>query len=236
MNASAQGVSGVARIFRSPVVRLLSAIGIAAVLTFSIFLFMYVLITNRDRNDDQIQSRRAIIPIRTEKPTEVRRKKRVLPKKRKRKDTPKPQDLKFNVSTNPNLPSAPTRMNIPITNTAISGVKVDMSGFGNFSNTRATVGRDQVLMARVRTRPVYPENMRHREISGWVEVGFTVGKTGATKNVKVIRADPPSIFDSAAIRAIKRWKYQPQVEDGKAIEVAGQMIRFTFNIDGSVDG
>lgn len=236
MNAAAQSSSAMAEIFRRPIVRLLAALGIAGVLTFGIFLFMYVLISNRDRNDDQINSRRAIVPIRTMKKSEVRKKKRELPKKRKREDIPKPQDLKFNVSPSPNLPNMPTRMNIPITNPSLNGVKVDMSGFGAFAGSKAPMSRNQSLMPRVRISPVYPENMRHREVTGWVEVGFTVGKTGATKNIRVLKANPPAVFDRAAMRAVKGWKYQPQVEDGKSIEVGGQTVRFSFNIDGSVSG
>lgn len=65
--------------------------------------------------------------------------------------------------------------------------------------------------------PRYPRRAAERDITGWVEVHFTVTATGETANVSVNRADPESVFDRAAVEAVKKWAFEP-------IEYRGQVI------------
>ena len=61
-----------------------------------------------------------------------------------------------------------------------------------------------------------------------MQVQFSVGATGLVQNAKVVKADPPGVFDQAALRAIARWRYNPMIENGKAVERVGlqTVIRF----------
>jgi protein TonB len=67
--------------------------------------------------------------------------------------------------------------------------------------------------------PNYPLNAMKKGLEGYVLLRFTVTETGAVSDPEVLRAEPPIVFDRAAKRAILRWKYQPQVVNGKPTAV-----------------
>ena len=77
--------------------------------------------------------------------------------------------------------------------------------------------------------PKYPRAAQRRGDSGWVDIVFTVGVDGAVSNVEVRKADPEGVFDSAAIRAVEKWKFEPVSEDGILVEVrAGVRMMFAL--------
>lgn len=82
----------------------------------------------------------------------------------------------------------------------------------------------------VRIPPQYPHGPLSREIEGWVLVEFSITRTGTVEDIKVVDSDPPNTFNRAAIRAIKRWKYQPQMLNGKAIAQHNMREIFKFEI------
>lgn len=75
------------------------------------------------------------------------------------------------------------------------------------------------LTPLVRVPPEYPMKALADEIEGFVLLRFTVTETGSVEDPEVLRADPPRIFDRAALRAVLRWKFQPQIRDGKPARV-----------------
>ena len=83
----------------------------------------------------------------------------------------------------------------------------------------------------VRVDPQYPIRAADRGVEGWVELEFTISESGAVKEAKVIAAKPKGVFNRAALRAIKRWKYNPKVEDGVAVERPGVTVRLEFNLE-----
>ncbi len=85
------------------------------------------------------------------------------------------------------------------------------------------------LTPLVRIPPEYPMGARAKEIEGYVIVRFTVTETGAVADPEILRSEPPGVFDRAARRAVLRWKYQPQLSDGKPISVKSY-TRLTFAI------
>jgi protein TonB len=42
---------------------------------------------------------------------------------------------------------------------------------------------------------------------------------------RVVSANPPGVFDDAALRAIEKWRYQPKLDAGRPVE---SRLRFTF--------
>ena len=83
----------------------------------------------------------------------------------------------------------------------------------------------------VRVPPQYPERAASRGIEGWVQLGFTVNETGGCEEIKVIAADPPEIFDKAAIRALERWRYKPKIDDGRPVKQYNQQVVITFDLE-----
>ncbi len=65
--------------------------------------------------------------------------------------------------------------------------------------------------------PKYPRRAAERDVTGWVDVYFTVTTSGETANVSVNRSDPTSVFDRAAVEAVEKWAFQP-------VEYRGQLI------------
>jgi len=57
--------------------------------------------------------------------------------------------------------------------------------------------------------PRYPPEAYRDRTAGEVQVEFTVGTDGSVTSARVVRADPPRVFDREALNAVKRWKFQP---------------------------
>lgn len=83
----------------------------------------------------------------------------------------------------------------------------------------------------VKVQPNYPRRAITRGIEGYVIVEFTVTKSGTTRDIRVVEAVPPGIFDKASIRAASRFKYKPRVIKGQAVEVHGVQNKITFELD-----
>ena len=85
------------------------------------------------------------------------------------------------------------------------------------------------LIPLVRVNPDYPHRAAMNGVEGYVIMRFTVTETGSVADPEVLRADPPGYFETAARRAILRWKYQPQIQDGKAARVV-TMTKLIFEL------
>ncbi|HET6435393.1 MAG TPA: energy transducer TonB [Xanthomonadaceae bacterium] len=57
--------------------------------------------------------------------------------------------------------------------------------------------------------PRYPTEAYRAGTSGEVQVEFTVAADGSVSDVRVVRANPPRVFDREAVSAVKRWRFQP---------------------------
>jgi len=64
----------------------------------------------------------------------------------------------------------------------------------------------------------YPTRASQRDITGWVEVTFTVTKSGETANIEVLRAEPEKTFDISAMEAVKKWTFEPRQYQGEPID------------------
>ena len=83
-------------------------------------------------------------------------------------------------------------------------------------------------LKRTRTvQPVYPESARKRGIEGWVELAFTVQPNGTVEDVEVRNASPADVFDDAAVRAIRGWRFEPVERNGERVAQRA-MVRLRF--------
>jgi TonB family protein len=67
--------------------------------------------------------------------------------------------------------------------------------------------------------PDYPQPALQRRVSGSVMLQFTVDAKGEPRDIHVIEATPPGVFDDAATAAVRHWRYAPMLVDGGAVEV-----------------
>ena len=87
-----------------------------------------------------------------------------------------------------------------------------------------------VVVVGLITLPAHAEFIGGDQIEGWVKLEFTVLEDGSVGDVKVLEAEPGRIFNSAATRAILRWRFKPKVVDGKPVQ-----RRATQTIDFKLD-
>lgn len=85
------------------------------------------------------------------------------------------------------------------------------------------------LIPLVRIPPEFPQRAAARGVEGYVILRFTVTETGSVADPEVLRANPPGFFELAAKRAVMRWKYQPQIRNGKPTRVL-TLTRITFQL------
>lgn len=91
---------------------------------------------------------------------------------------------------------------------------------------------DGEMLPLVNVTPTYPTRAASRGIEGWCQVSFTVTETGGVRDVIVVDAEPPEIFDTASIRAAEKFKFQPKVVDGKGVEVPNVQYVFRYQLEG----
>ncbi len=73
--------------------------------------------------------------------------------------------------------------------------------------------------------PEYPELAKRARVQGKVNLAVTVDEEGHVSNVEVIGGHPMLLI--AAEKAVKQWKYQPTLLNGKAIPVVA-FVRVNF--------
>lgn len=100
-------------------------------------------------------------------------------------------------------------------------------------DTTLTVSRDPVPVYK--PLPRYPNVAARRGIEGYVVVEFTVTKTGAVRDARVVggydsTGNPTRVFNRSALAAAERFKYQPQMADGKPVERYGVRNRITYKM------
>ena len=98
------------------------------------------------------------------------------------------------------------------------------------SKMKMTAGSDRDIVPLVRINPDYPPRALSRGIQGWVIVQFTISATGTVKDQIVVDSSN-KIFDDAALKAIGRWRYNPKVEEGVAVERKGVQTKLVFQLE-----
>ena len=92
------------------------------------------------------------------------------------------------------------------------------------------IGRDSDIVPLVRIQPTYPPREAARGVEGWVVLQYDITATGAVTNVAVVESEPGTAFDSAAADAVARWRYNPRVVNGQAVERVGVRTRISFDL------
>jgi protein TonB len=74
------------------------------------------------------------------------------------------------------------------------------------------------LTALRTVEPEFPNSAQQSQISGWVEMEFTVALDGSVKDIKVTGSEPRRVFDNAATTALRKYRYKPVLKDGQPVE------------------
>ncbi len=79
-------------------------------------------------------------------------------------------------------------------------------------------------------RPAYPYMARRRGVQGVVRVRFLVDREGRVRNLEILEADPPGVFEDAVREAIPAWRFRPGRQDGRTVETLVELpIRFELD-------
>lgn len=65
--------------------------------------------------------------------------------------------------------------------------------------------------------PEYPVRARKKGTTGEVRLSLLVGVDGRVRDVRVLSAQPPGVFDQAAIAAVRQWTYTPATYEGQPV-------------------
>lgn len=155
------------------------------------------------------------------------------PKVEKPKPKPKPK------------PKAQPKAPLPDLGAMLGGLAMNIPEFssgdfaGDGSNILGDVAADAAMSeGTVDTKPrvisrgplEYPPSAAKKRIKGYVVVNLLIAKDGSVELAKVIASSPAGIFDQAALRGVRSWRFAPAKYKGNPVKVwAKQKVRFDFN-------
>lgn len=197
--------------------RYAQAIVLGALATLALFLLMQRLIEAGLGRGDEAVTGQVIEFVRVREDTETERKRR-MPRKLAQEEPPPPPDIDMARAPKPR-------------NAELSTVSVNLDFGLEGGPGLGTAPSDADVMPLVRIEPTYPARAASRGIEGWVLLEFTITPAGTVRDPRVVDYEPSSIFNSAAIRAVKKWKYKPKIVDGAAVPREGVQVVLTFVLD-----
>jgi len=204
----------------SSLLRFGAALAIAAVATFAVFWMMQSLISSGGSVLNEQDYGRIQNFVMSKPDDDVRTKDR------------KPQKP-------PVPPQEPPKPDMPAPDIAKADTSAfDIGGFDLGADLNVDAGLtggsgDGEYLPIVKVAPTYPRRAAQKGIEGYVVVEFTVTTLGTVIDPRVIEADPPGIFDRAAMQAVTKFKYKPKMENGKPLEVKGVRNIIRFELDKS---
>lgn len=216
--------------FASRALAVIGPLFLATVTTIGLLWVMQSLIIGQKANLDESKSLNLVDFVRTPETPEVDVKQR-QPKKPPPPEEPPPEvdKVEFNV-------------NVEASEWGLSPV-LDGNA-GDMSNSFSFVS-DGNYLPIVKVQPTYPQSALIHGQEGWVVLSFTVDELGRVvdpvvlENCAHVKAPqteeecwdrPNRVFDSAALRAVRKFKYKPKVEDGEPIATHNVRHKITFEL------
>mgnify|MGYP000633632841 CR=1 FL=1 len=80
------------------------------------------------------------------------------------------------------------------------------------------------------TQPRYPRKAAMNFVSGFVEFELTVKANGKAANITVVKSVPEGVFEKEALKAIKKWKFKPRMENGVAVSQNNMKYTMEFKM------
>jgi len=202
--------------------RLLLALPASVLIAVSLFSFMAWMVDKGNQRAPKPSEAVRFDMVMVENDADVQRRQRSVPEQPEPPKAPEPMDLS-QADTQMEPMSQMTPVSALGLNTALEGIAISAP------NLKGTMGNQQALPL-YRVDPRYPSKALKRRVEGYVIMRFTIDATGRPKDIEVIEAEPERMFEREAIRALKKWKYQPKVEDGVSIEQFGQTAKVEFKL------
>ncbi len=194
------------------------ALILAMLLTSSLFWFLQEMVSETVDTGELRQATR-IEFTRMRRDTEVESRREEYQKPQREKPPAVPSAPRLSVAASAPGAGSAVQMLTPKIDT--SGIKLDISAGGS----------DRDVTPLVRVNPEYPRRALQRGIEGWVQMQFTITAAGTVKDIKVVDSEPKKVFDEPAVQAVSRWRYNPRVENGVAVERVGIRVLLRFKLE-----
>ena len=189
-------------------------IPVAAFVTISLFVLMMTLIAEEFKPQDKIESASFEINPKVEDIKVIQREVKV-DKVKKVVTPPPPPTIERAKADKPTERIASLEGAIP----EFEAPKIDR---GNFKI--AVSDRDAQPLVRI--PPIMPTRA---EKSGHCLVRFDVSPEGAPFNV-VTTFCTQSLFERATIKSVQKWKFNPKIQDGRAVSRSGVETKVTYRL------
>jgi len=191
---------------------------VALVITFGLFTIMQSLVARGTGGLSEKRERTVFDFVRLARDEKTETKKREKPDR-------KVQQPQSHVPMAIAKSSSPVKQAIKIPN-ATFRPELALAG----GPTLGAGGADADVMPLVRVNPRYPPRAQARGVEGWVYLEFTITPQGTTTDIVVLDSDPKGYFERSAVNAVKKYKYKPRIEGGKAVPRPGVQIVLSFDI------
>ncbi|HCM04568.1 MAG TPA: hypothetical protein DIC30_01030 [Oceanospirillales bacterium] len=187
--------------------KLIVAFLCSVVVTGSIFAVMNSMVTTDAEMNKNLGEQTVIDFIRLKQDSESR------VKEREKKEPPKPKKP-------PMPPQQTAQQNTPMKQIAmrLPNITPDLSLANKSLLGDAQIGMgfgDGDVIPLVRMPAQYPSKAKRRNIEGFVKARLEINALGTVDSVEIIDSKPRGVFERSAIRALYKYKFKPQIIDGK---------------------
>lgn len=119
----------------------------------------------------------------------------------------------------PNLGTSLSGIQVGLPEFQVAGVaEVSESLLGDLEDvalTEEAVDEPPVIQSRPLT---YPERAKQRSLEGRVVISALVGTDGRVKEMQILEANPPGVFDQTVRSAVPNWTFRPARYNGEPVE------------------
>jgi protein TonB len=187
--------------------KLMLAFLCSIIVTGSIFAVMNGMVSSDGAQNNNQGEQTVIDFIRLKQDSESRI------KQRDKKEPPRPKKP-------PMPPEQAAQQNTPMKQIAMRmpNISPDLSLANRSLLGDAQIGMgfgDGDVIPLVRMPAQYPNKAKRRNIEGFVKARLEVNIQGTVDSVEIINSKPRGIFERSAIRALYKYKFKPQIIDGK---------------------
>jgi protein TonB len=102
-----------------------------------------------------------------------------------------------------------------------------------FAGDKGYVGEEgtEIEVTRVSSpSPEYPRRAIRLGVEGSVRLEFDVDTDGSVLDPYVVESKPAGVFDRAAIKAVRKFLYEPPVYNETSVKVNNVQIDLTFQL------
>ncbi|KQA23892.1 energy transducer TonB [Vibrio metoecus] len=202
--------------------RLILASPIALAVTLALFSLMAWMVDNGGKSIPKPTSTLSFTMVMAEQEQDVQRRQRSIPEQPQVPQVPTQAPARSEQTSAMDVSSLNPLVDLNLS-TAIEGVAVNAPQFGEFSV-------NQQVMPLHRVEPNYPAKALQRGVEGYVTLRFNIDELGKTRDIEVVDANPKRYFEREAMLALRNWKYQPKMVDGKAVVQTGLTVRLEFKL------